>query len=114
MKKLLILSILLLIFIISSCASGSDDVIIEPPIDDVTYTGNIKTIIDSKCLFCHTSPPVNNAPMSLTTYDEVKSAVMTRGLIGRVESGSMPPTGTDLTAAQVQAIKDWQTGGYLQ
>ena len=113
MKKLLILSVLLLIFMISSCASGSDDVIIEPPID-VTYTGNVKTIIDSKCLFCHTNPPVNNAPMSLTTYDEVKSAVMTRGLIGRVESGSMPPTGTDLTAAQVQAIKDWQTGGYLQ
>ena len=56
----------------------------------------------------------NSAPMFLTTYTEVKSAVQTRGLIGQVESGNMPQTGTNLTNAQVQAIKDWQTGGFLE
>jgi len=113
MKKLLLLSFFLLIFFVTSCSSGSDDPIINPP-DDVTYAGDIKSIIDGKCLGCHTNPPVNGAPMSLITYQNVKDAVESRGLIVRVENGSMPPAGTNLTTAQVQALKDWQTGGFMQ
>ena len=52
--------------------------------------------------------------MPLTTYENVREAVMNRGLIGRVESGSMPPVGDVLTATEVQAIKDWQTGGFQE
>lgn len=112
MKKLLILPILLLLFIATSCSSGSDDDIIIIPPADVTYAGTVKAIIDGACLNCHTSPPVNGAPMSLLTLANVQEAVQNRGLVGRVESGSMPPSGADLTAAQVQAIKDWETGGF--
>ena len=112
MKKLLILPILLLLFIATSCSSGSeDDVIIIPPVD-VTYSGTVKAIIDGACLNCHTDPLANGAPMPLLTLANVQEAVQNRGLVGRVESGSMPPAGTDLTAAQVQAIKDWQSGGF--
>lgn len=111
MKKLLFLSFMLLIFIVTSCSSDSDDM--NNPNGDVTYSGSIKNIIDGNCLGCHTEPPVNGAPMSLVTFQNVKDAVTGRGLIGRVENGTMPPNGT-LSAAQVQAIKDWQTGGFLE
>lgn len=113
MKKLLILPILLLLFIVASCSSGSEDeVIIKPPSGDVTYGGNVKVIIDSNCLNCHTDPLANGAPMPLLTLANVQDAVQSRGLIGRVESGNMPQGGTPLTASQVQTIKDWQTGGF--
>ena len=114
MKKLIILPILLLLFIITSCSSGSEDeVIIKPPVNNnVTYAGMIKAIIDGNCLDCHTDPLANGAPMPLITLANVQEAVQNRGLIGRVENGSMPPVGNDLSAAQVQAIKDWQAGGF--
>ena len=114
MKKLLVLPMLLLFFVVTSCSSSSDDETIIIPANGVTFTGNIKVIIDSSCLNCHSDPPVNSAPMSLTTYQDVKEAVMNRDLIGRVENGSMPSSGDNLSAAQVQAIKDWEIGGFKQ
>ena len=116
MKKLLILPILLLLFIVTSCSSGSEDeVIIKPPVNNnVTYAGNVKVIIDSKCLNCHTDPLANGAPMPLLTSANVQDAVQNRGLIGQVESGNMPQGGTPLTASQVQTIKDWESGGFKQ
>jgi len=113
MKKLFILSIVFLLFIITSCSSGSEDNNMNPPPNNnVTYAGNIKAIIDGACLNCHVDPPINGAPMPLITLANVQEAVQNRDLIGRVENGSMPPAGNDLTAAQVQAIKDWQSGGF--
>jgi hypothetical protein len=81
---------------------------------DVTYTGTVKAIIDGKCLGCHSNPTKNDAPMPLTTYTNVKGAVQNLGLIGQVESGNMPKTGTNLSASQVQSIKNWQSGGFLE
>ena len=113
MKRLLILSTFLLFYIFTSCTSSSDDDMDPPNSNDITYASTIKAIIDSNCLNCHTNPPTNGAPMPLTTYENVREAVENRNLIGRVEDGTMPPSG-NLTAAQVQAIKDWQTDGFVQ
>ena len=115
MTKTHILLMLFLSFIMSSCSSGSDDPIIDPiPNDNVTYSGTIKQIIDNNCISCHADPPVDGAPTSLITYQNVKDAVMSSNLIARVENGSMPPQGADLTDAQVQSIKDWQSGGFKE
>lgn len=116
MKKFKILTILTLSLIFVSCSSDSeDDSNMNPPDNnDITYSDNIKLIIDGKCLSCHTNPPINNAPMPLTTYQNVRDAVTTRGLIGRVDDGSMPPVGSDLTDSQVQEIRDWQSGGFKE
>jgi len=111
MKKFLILSTFLLLYIFTSCSSSNDDDM--NPLTDITYNGAIKTIIDSNCLICHSNPPVNGAPMPLTTYENVREAIENRNLIGRVENGTMPPSG-NLSAAQVQAIKDWQTEGFIE
>lgn len=118
MKNFIQLSVVALsLLLLISCSSDSDDDLgptDDPNDNNVTYSGTVKSIIDGRCLNCHGSPTANSAPMSLTTYTEVKSAVQTRGLISQVESGNMPKTGTALTSSQVQAIKDWQTGGFLE
>ena len=113
MKKIKILTALIILTVFISCSSDSADDM-GPSADPVTYSGTVKGIIDGKCVGCHANPPTNNAPMALVTYDNVKDAVTDRGLIGRVEDGSMPPAGTDLTSAQIQFIKDWQAGGFLK
>ncbi|MCF6347093.1 MAG: cytochrome c [Flavobacteriaceae bacterium] len=104
------LLLLFLTFSLISCSSDDDTVI--PSQNDVTYTNDIKSIIDSKCLNCHGNPLANGAPISLTNLDEVKEAVINSDLIGRVEDGSMPQGGTRLTPAQIQAIKDWKAANY--
>lgn len=116
MKKLETLAILITLVVFISCSSDSldDNPNTDPPATIVTYEGTVKAIIDGKCLACHKNPPINNAPMSLTTYQNVRDAVTGRGLISQVESGAMPPVGSDLTDAQVKSIKDWQTGGFKE
>lgn len=115
MKKSNLLLIAFLFVFIFACSSGSDDDPGgNPPGNDVTYTINVKPIIDSRCISCHSNPPTNNAPMSLVTYNNVRSAVTGRDLIGTVESGAMPPTGADLSNAQIQILKDWQEGGFKE
>jgi len=111
MKKMSILLIFFLLFAISSCSS--DDSVDPPANNGVTYTGNVKAIIDANCLNCHGNPPTNAAPMSLLTSAEVKEAIQNRNLIGRIENGTMPPAGNpDLSAAQIQAVKDWEANNF--
>jgi len=113
MKKLTIL--LIFLFGISSCSTESEPV--DPPISnsDVTYIGTVKAIIDGSCISCHGSPLASGAPMALLTVAEVKEAIQNRDLIGRLENGSMPPPGNqDLTAAEIQAVKDWEANNFAE
>jgi len=112
MKQLFIVPLLLILFFFNSCTSDNDDDMDDLKVNDVTYTATIKVIIDDNCLNCHIDPPVNGASMSLISLENVREAVMNRDLIGRVESGSMPPVGDFLAATEVQALKDWQSGGF--
>lgn len=111
MKKLFIGPILLIFIFFAACTTNNDEI---PPINNVTYKATIKGIIDNNCLNCHVNPPVNGASMSLINLENVRDAIINRDLIGRVESGSMPPVGDVLTITQVQAIKDWQSGGFKE
>ena len=115
MKKIILISGVLLMFFSVSCSSDSDDddIIIDPPPTTITYTNTIRGIVSGNCTTCHGNPPTNSAPMSLTTYDNVKNAVQNRGLITRIENGTMPPTG-NLSASQIQNFKTWQAGGFVE
>ena len=118
MKNYIFITIVFLALLSVSCSSDSDNgpmspVVPEPePDPNVTYSGTVKAIIDSNCITCHGDPLANGAPMPLLTLANVQEAVQNRNLIGRVENGTMPPTGTDLTASQVFAIKGWQAGSF--
>ncbi len=118
MKKFIFGSLLASAFLLlTACSNSSDDDLgpMNPPVNnDVTYTNTVKSIIDSRCIVCHGNPLANDAPMPLITYANVRDAVQNRGLISQVESGNMPKTGANLATSQVQAIKDWQSGGFQQ
>ena len=114
MKKILIIAVGVTFTFLQSCSSDSDedfDLINDSINTKVTYTNSIKPIIDANCISCHGTPPINNAPMSLNTYDQVKNAVESRNLINEIETGSMPPVG-NLSTTQIQQIKSWQSNGF--
>ncbi|MDO9038696.1 MAG: hypothetical protein Q7U59_10165 [Lutibacter sp.] len=116
MKNLLTITGMFLMLFAVSCSSGSDDddPILNPPPTTITYTNTISAIVNGNCTGCHGSTPTNGAPMSLTTYANVKDAVTSRGLISQIESGNMPKNGTKLSAAQIQNFKTWQTNDFPQ
>ncbi len=101
----------------TSCTNDStSDLIDNTPIENVTYQLNVKSIIDNNCIVCHGTVPMNGAPMSLTTYENVKDAVLNRGLLNRItrdngQPGLMPNGGPRLPQATIDVILQWQADG---
>jgi len=113
--------VLSLVSILTSCTNDDPSTLIDtPPITGVaTYNQNVKSIIENNCVVCHAAVPQNGAPMSLVTYDQVKEAVLNRGLLTRIslENGNsslMPRGGPRLPQATIDVIKKWQQDGLLE
>ena len=103
-----------------SCNNDSSSDLITPTNNTVTikYSSDIASIINGNCLNCHASPPSNGAPMQLTTYNDVKNAILTGSLIDRVSraqgsGGMMPQAGMRLPQATIDKIIKWQTDGFV-
>ncbi|NNT71802.1 hypothetical protein HKT18_06185 [Flavobacterium sp. IMCC34852] len=119
MKKnnLLISALTLGTVLVSSCTNdSSDDLSGTDGLDEVTYTNTVKSIIDNNCIACHADTPVAGAPMSLTTYENVKEAVLERGLLDRISrpqgaQGMMPNGGTRLPQAVIDQVFAWSAQG---
>lgn len=120
MKKNKIYVFILSIVLFSSCTSDStSDLLEEVDTTQVRYSTHIKPIIDNNCLSCHSSPPVNYAPMALTTYDAVKTYVQNGTLVDRIsrnqgESEMMPLGGTRLPQQSIDLIVEWGNQGFLE
>ena len=79
-----IISIMLLFLLVSCSGSDNEEGAPMPPPGDgngngnsgeaVSFAADIRPIIQSNCLSCHSDPPTNNAPMPLTTYALVRDA----------------------------------------
>ena len=99
------------------CTNDStSDLIDAASFDNITYTNTTKSIFDNNCISCHATVPVNGAPMSLTTYELVKNAVLNRGLLDRISrpqgaQGMMPNGGTRLPQAKIDQIFQWAQNG---
>ncbi len=119
MKKSTILfsTLFLGTILVSSCTNDSSaDLSGIGDLDEVTYTNTVKSIIDNNCISCHAGTPINGAPMSLTTYENVKQAVLNRGLLNRIsraqgEPGMMPNGGTRLPQAVINQVQEWANQG---
>jgi mono/diheme cytochrome c family protein len=73
----------------------------------VSYTDNVKPIIETRCVSCHGAG--GNFP-ELKNYTEVSTyAVIVKN---EVASGRMP-RGAALTASQIKSIVDWVDQGAL-
>jgi len=120
MKEYAILfSIILLTIIIISCESNNIDDLTEQNTtqSNISYTNNVENIIALNCLNCHSTPPQNGAPMSLETFENVKNAVIVRGLIDRISRsegvpGAMPLGGPRLPQETIDDIILWSTNGF--
>lgn len=103
------------------CANDSEDDLIEAPvpIDKVTYTGNIKTILDDNCIFCHASTPINGASISLNTFDGALNGINNNSLLERIsrqagEAGAMPLGGPRLPQNLIDLVQQWKDDGLLE
>lgn len=128
MKKVNNLILVGILSFITSCSSSDTSEGVMEPRDNtenpnnggdppdtgpVSYAEDIRGILQANCTSCHGNPPTQNAPMSLTTLDLVRSAVNNRGLLTRINSTTnpMPPTGL-LPAATRQLLEDWVDLGF--
>ena len=104
-----------------SCSNEDSSTLSEntPIVGLASYNRNVKTIIDNNCVVCHAAVPRNGAPNSLVTYDQVKEAILNRGLINRIslENGNglqMPQGGPRMPQPTIDIIAKWQQDGLLE
>ncbi|MGI9551826.1 MAG: hypothetical protein ACR2MT_11540 [Aurantibacter sp.] len=106
-------------FIVLSCTNDSEsDLIDEEPMGLITYNANIKSLIDSSCLNCHSDPTRNGAPFSLTNFAQVSVPAENGSLLGALnkqtgETGAMPPGGR-LPQSTIDLIAQWIEDGKLE
>lgn len=125
MKKMIWTGLTCLLLLAAACSGSDNDEGVptgnnsgnntpDPDPDaDLSYAADIRPIFTANCTSCHGDPPTQQAPMSLTTIQEIMDAVNNRNLLGRINSTSapMPPTGL-LPAASRQRIADWVDLGF--
>ena len=106
--------ILALSILFSSCLTNVDeleieeDPTIEDPCAEITFSINVKPIIDNNCTQCH-STSGGQFP-NLDTYIGVSNNSAT--VLSEVVSKSMPQ-GSSLTNDEIAAIKCWVENGAL-
>ncbi len=79
----------------------------------------VAALLASKCVSCHSSPPVANAPAALVSYadltapaksDAAKSAAVVALARIKSKASPMPPApATGATAAEIAAFEAWVT-----
>lgn len=118
MKAIKILSVSLLVTALYSCDSHTyEEIEGDAPIVEgsVTYEVNIKSIVESECLSCH-SPQGGFRPF--TTYEQFKEAVQTTNLLDRIQRqnaqpGVMPQSGR-MAQSKIDIILQWNEDGLLE
>ncbi len=90
--------------------------------EEITYTNNIKAILDANCISCHATSKRdddrNGAPskINLDTYEAATEKNSSSGLDvaasanAAIKSGQMPPGGA-LSATVKQLFQDWISEG---
>lgn len=116
MKKALLFLSTIVFLSLAACESGTD---IAPEDETssegkVTYNGDIKSILTSKCSPCHVSGG-NESKWDNFASTKAKAS----GIVNRIEreegsGGFMPRNGSKLPAADINKIKQWITDGSLE
>lgn len=74
-----------------------------PASTSITFTADVKPILDSKCVACHTA----QAPVLTTPTDAATNSQM---ILDSVTAGRMPPS-AKLSDAEIAKIQAWVTAG---
>lgn len=106
--------------LLTSCSSDSESDLVDNSVpSNITYTNSIKSTMDTNCISCHGTNPSNGASISLTSYQNVKNAVLNNGLIDRISrtqgaGGMMPLGGTRLPQSKIDEVNNWKNNGFVQ
>jgi len=117
MKKIMLFTVVCVLF--TGCESTTFDEIaeeMEHP-EQVRYNEHIKPIVDGNCVECHNPGGVSSF-RPLTTYTEVKTAVLETNLLERIqmqngETGQMPQTGR-MPQHLIDLILLWNQQGLVE
>jgi uncharacterized membrane protein len=108
--------IMLMVFTVASCGEKQDPFSGDSGVnEDVTYTKEIKPILDTNCTGCHASDKQgadrNGAPVGINfdTYADAK-ANATRAN-SRIQAGTMPPGGSALSVEDKAFFQTWLDKG---
>jgi uncharacterized membrane protein len=119
MKSIKLIIVLMLgVALFISCDSRTQQDL-EGIVTNPTYTKNIKPIMDSKCVNCHSQNGQGNYP-DLDTYNAVKSAqdgtvddkLLCSILSSTCTSDRMPKSDAPLSNGTINTIKNWIDNGY--
>ena len=108
-KAKLVLFVALGGLLLTYCSkSKNDEAVVNPqPSTQTTYSKDVKSIIDSRCVSCHAN---------LNNYAGVKASTQAN-LLCRISGTScgnrMPQGGTPLTVAQITTITTWAAEGFV-
>lgn len=110
MKQLAYSLLVILAFGIITMESCTTD----EPAAEITYTSNVKPILDGNCTGCH-SGNTPSANLDLTTYANVRAIAETDTLTMRMNDAMnpMPATGL-LPQADRTTVQDWIDGGFKE
>lgn len=101
-----------------SCSYDSEDDLIDVPSTStgssgqgsgINYIDNVQPIMQSSCVSCHSSPPVNGAPFALVNYNQVNQRANAILVSMQRQSGApsaMPPSGR-LPQTTINIIEEW-------
>ncbi len=121
-KALFFLGLLALSLSIYSCSNDSEDDFVpattqsgdpDPDSSGLNYTDDVRPIIQTSCVGCHASPPVNGAPFALVNFAQVNqraTGILNRMSLQNGAAGAMPPSGR-LPQSTIDVIEQWIADG---
>lgn len=111
-------------------SAGVDDPTGGPRVDAGGMTSQpnspyckVRQMIGTRCLGCHSNPPITGVPMSLATYSDLLVPAKSTPSISvaelafeRIQSATapMPPSGARAATDEIQALADWLGEGTPQ
>jgi hypothetical protein len=112
-KVLIVISCFLSLFLVYCKTAKKAQV--PPPPPPVTYTADVKPIMEANCTPCHFPPKGNKKPFD--TYVRVKDdidAIISRINRNPTDPGFMPFKHAKLPDSVRKVFDDWKAGGLLE
>ena len=114
-QKLWLLSFLLLFG--TGCSSDNEEELFADEVclsEEVSFSGFVKPLIDSRCGSCHNSTlPSGN--VNLEDYQQLKGVVNSGRLLGSIHQepgfSPMPKGGAKLSDCDIEKIESWISAG---
>jgi hypothetical protein len=115
--KAILLTVIIGVFF-ASCESKTYDEIAT--VTDPKYSPNVKAVMTSRCIGCHSAGAATQQEPYLENYEQVKDAAENGSLLCLIDnptdcfyeaSSIMPPEGR-MPQATIDMIKLWATNGF--